>query len=141
MNEVVRNLLAGGEQREHLYEGLPELFRKAEVENRRNGRLGQEIGNVRENIIRAYLQTQLGAVNVIPAGGPNNNLGDVMVGRDYIEVKTTMGVRGFKVSWAADDDSAARFRQQWKPQVDLILVQVQCGALLRKLLAYPAGGV
>ena len=128
MNEVVRNLLAGREQREHLYEGLPELFRKAEVENRRNGRLGQEIGNVRENIIRAYLQTQLGAVNVSPAGGPNNNLGDVMIGRDYLEVKTTMGVRGFKVSWAADDDSAARFRQQWKPQADLILVQVRWGS-------------
>ena len=70
-----------------------------------------------------------------------SNIGDVMVGRDYLEVKTTMGVSSFKVSWAADDDSADRFRRQWKPQADLILVQVRWGTLLRKLLAYSAGGV
>ena len=89
--------------------------------------MGQEIGIAREHIIRAYLQTQLGAANVSPAGDPRNSSGDVMVGRDYIEVKTTTGVGKFKVSWTADDDSAGRFRRRWKPNVDLILVQVRWG--------------
>lgn len=87
-----------------IQERLPSLFHLAELESSRGGKVGMEVGSVREKIIIALLIYKFGEYNVetdIPTTQPDV---DVKVFHEPISVKTITGERlnAVKLIWTVD---------------------------------------
>jgi len=110
---------------------LPELFYLAELESSRAGKVGMEVGSVREKILIALLIYKFGQENVetdIPITEPEV---DVKVFGKPISIKTKTGKRlgSVKLIWTVDAEQALRFSQEYMPCYDTILVQLNWGGL------------
>lgn len=106
---------------------LPKLFRVAEIETSRAGKIGMEVGSVREKIISALLIYKFGKENVdinIPITEPET---DVIVGNNDISIKTITANGGVKAVWTVDAQSSQNFINNYKPKCDIILVQIWWG--------------
>ena len=108
---------------------LPELFYIAELESSRAGKIGMEVGSVRERILIALLIYKFGKDNVeteIPIIEPEI---DVKVFSQPISIKTITGKRigGVKLVWTVDAEKARRFSQEYHPRCDILLVQINWG--------------
>lgn len=105
---------------------LPELFQIAELESSRAGKIGMEVGTIRERIIAALLIYKFGSENV------NSNIAitetevDVFLFEKPISIKTITGKNfgGIKLIWTVDAQKAIIFSQNYKPTCDLIVVQI-----------------
>jgi hypothetical protein len=105
---------------------LPYLFQLAELESSRAGKIGMEVGSVREKIIVALLIYKFGEANVetdIPITEPEV---DVKLFGDPISIKTITGkgLAGVKLIWTVDPQKAKEFCENYYPQYDMLLVQV-----------------
>jgi hypothetical protein len=105
---------------------LPKLFYVAELESSRAGKIGMEVGSLRERIIVALLIYKFGEESVeteIPITEPEV---DVKVYNNPISIKTITGTSfsGVKLIWTVDADSAIHFRETYKPSCDMIFVQI-----------------
>ena len=85
-------------------ERLPHLFQLAELESQRAGKLGMEVGSVRERIIVALLVYKFGEANVeteIPITEPEV---DAKLFGHPISIKTIIGkdLGGIKMIWTDD---------------------------------------
>jgi len=109
---------------------LPYLFQLAELESSRAGRIGMEVGSLRERIIVALLIYKFGKANVeteIPITEPEV---DVKLFGVPISIKTITGkFSGVKLIWTVDAQKAREFRENYHPHCDILLVQINWGSI------------
>jgi len=105
---------------------LPYLFQLAELESSRAGKIGMEVGSLREKIIVALLIYKFGEKNVeneIPITEPEV---DVKLFGEPISIKTITGksFSGVKLIWTVDPQKAKEFREKYYPYCDILMVQI-----------------
>jgi hypothetical protein len=104
---------------------LPKLFYLAELESSRAGKIGMEVGSVREKILIALFIYKFGESNVdadIPITEPEV---DVKVFNNPISIKTITGISsGVKLIWTVDAEKAIEFSRNYTPKHDMLLVQI-----------------
>ena len=110
---------------------LPYLFQLAELESSRAGKIGMEVGSLRERIIIALLIYKFGEANVeteIPITEPEV---DVKLFGEPISIKTITGkgFSGVKLIWTVDAQKAREFRETYYPHCDIILIQINWGGI------------
>lgn len=106
---------------------LPKLFHIAELESSRAGKIGMEVGSVREKVIIALLIYHYGKENVntnIPITEAET---DVKVKEVAYSIKTITGNGGVKAVWTVDASSAINFINNYKPKCNMLLVQINWG--------------
>lgn len=108
---------------------LPKLFQIAELESQRAGKVGMEVGSVRERIIVSLLVYKFGEENVeteLPITEPEI---DVKLFGNPISIKTKsgFGYSGVKLIWTVDADNAIEFQNKYVPSCDMIFVQINWG--------------
>jgi hypothetical protein len=105
---------------------LPELFYLAELESSRAGKVGMEVGSVREKILIALLLYKFGEQYVktdLPIHEPE---ADVIVFDRPLSIKTMTGAnfKSVKLIWTVDAEQAIEFAHRYVPSCDMLLVQV-----------------
>jgi hypothetical protein len=108
---------------------LPLLFCLAELEASRAGKIGMEVGSLREKIIIALLIYKFGEGNIdvdIPITEPEV---DVRLFGKPISIKTITGQGGVKAVWTVDAQSARGFISNYIPKADILLVQIKWGTM------------
>jgi len=105
---------------------LPYLFQLAELESSRAGRVGMEVGSLRERIITALLIYKFGEANVETNIAITEPEVDVKLFGEPISIKTITckGLSGVKLIWTVDAEKAREFRQTYYPRCDIILIQI-----------------
>jgi len=107
-------------------EKLPYLFQIAEKESSRAGKIGMQVGSVRENIVVALLAHKFGIDNIdtnIPITEPEV---DAIVCGEPVSVKTITGnLTGVKLIWTVDAEKALEFFNSYYPKYDILLVQIK----------------
>jgi hypothetical protein len=111
---------------EKIKKKLPNLFNLAELESSRAGKVGMEVGSVREKIIVALLIYKFGEANVeteIPITEPEV---DAKLFGEPVSIKTITGkgLGGVKLIWTVDAQKAKEFRENYYPHYDILLVQI-----------------
>jgi len=105
---------------------LPYLFSLAELESSRAGKIGMEVGSLREKIIVALLIYKFGEANVeieIPITKPEVDVG--LFGQPVsVKTITGKGLGGVKLIWTVDARKAKEFRQTYHPHCDILLIQI-----------------
>ena len=106
---------------------LPELFEIAEIESSRAGRIGMEVGNLRERILVSMLIHKFGIENVdteIPTTEPEV---DVKVSGRPLSIKTITNkyLTGVKLKWTVDTSKSKEFLTLYKPTCDLLVARIQ----------------
>ena len=106
---------------------LPHLFQLAELESSRNGKIGMEIGSVRERILIALLMYKFGIDIVnsdIPITAPEV---DVIVNDNPLSIKTmtTNSERwsSIKLIWTVDAKKALEFKNTYMPSCDMLVAK------------------
>ena len=115
---------------EKIKKRLPYLFQLAELESSRAGKIGMEVGSLREKIIVALLIYKFGEKNVeteIPITQPEV---DVNLFGQPISIKTITGTgfSGVKLIWTVDAQKAKEFRESYYPHCDILLLQINWNA-------------
>ena len=105
---------------------LPYLFQLAELESSRAGKIGMEVGSIRERIIVALLIYKFGEGNVeteIPITEPEV---DAKLFGEPVSIKTITGkgFSGVKLIWTVDAQKAKEFRENYYPHCDILLVKI-----------------
>lgn len=111
---------------EKIQRRLPYLFQLAELESSRAGKIGMEVGSVRERIIVALLIYKFGEANVeteIPITEPEV---DAKLLGEPVSIKTITGksFSGVKLIWTVDAQKAKEFSEEYSPHCDILLVQI-----------------
>jgi len=109
---------------------LPRLFQIAELESQRAGKIGMEVGSIRERIIVSLLVYKFGESNVeteIPITEPEV---DVRLFGTPISIKTKSGTSfsGVKLIWTVDAENAIEFQNSYVPSCDMLYIQINWGA-------------
>jgi hypothetical protein len=110
---------------------LPELFQIAEIESSRAGKIGMEVGTIRERILVSLLLYIYGEENVetnIPATEPEI---DVKLYKYPISIKTFTGKKwnSVKLIWTVDSEMAKEFKENYFPQCGMLLAHINWGSL------------
>ena len=111
---------------ERIKRRLPYLYQLAELESSRAGKIGMQVGSLRENIIVALLIYKFGENNVntnIPIIEPEV---DVELFGQPISIKTITGkgLSGVKLIWTVDAEKAQEFLENYYPRCDILFVQI-----------------
>jgi hypothetical protein len=108
---------------------LPKLFKTAEIETTRGGKIGMEVGVLRERILVSMLIKSFGFENVDTDSSSNENSKDTKVFEDNLSIKTftNSGYGGLKVFWASDNQSVSRALESYRPQHHLMISQICWG--------------
>jgi len=111
---------------EKIRKRLPYLFQLAELESSRAGKVGMEVGSLRERIIVALLIYKFGEENVeteIPITAPEV---DVKLFDDPVSIKTitSKGFGGVKLAWTVDAQAAREFCDNYYPRYDILFIQI-----------------
>lgn len=110
---------------EKIKKGLPHLFQIAEIESSRAGKIGMEVGSLRERIIVSLLIYLFGNENIETEVPVTESEIDVKVFNIPISIKTITGtLSGVKLIWTVDTQKAAEFRENYYPTCDILLVQI-----------------
>lgn len=105
------------------------MFQMAELEASRAGKIGMQVGSLREGILVALLIYKFGEKNVesnIPITEPEV---DVKLFGEPVSVKTITGksFSGVKLVWTVDQDRASQFCDNYVPSCDMLLARIQWG--------------
>lgn len=105
---------------------LPKLFHLAELESSRAGKIGMEVGTIREKIIVSLFLYKFGEKNVQTEIPTTQAEIDVMVFNNPISIKTITGrnLGGVKLIWTVDRVKAKEFLNNYHPSFDMVLVQI-----------------
>lgn len=105
---------------------LPYLFQIAELEASRAGKVGMEVGTLREKIIIALLIYKFGEENVDTDIPITEAEIDVKLFGESISIKTITGksLGGVKLVWTVDAQSAKIFSKNYAPSCDMIFIQI-----------------
>lgn len=106
---------------------LPHLFQLAELESARAGKVGMEVGSLRERIIVALLIYKFGEENVLAELPITKREVDVELFGQPLSIKTITGraFSGVKLIWTVDAQKAKEFRESYYPHCDMLLVQIE----------------
>lgn len=130
MDKYLKSLFLDTAIIEKIKRKLPALFQLAELDSSRAGKIGMEIGSVRERIIIALLMYKFGEKNVkvdIPITEPET---DVILFNNPISIKTISGnLGGVKLIWTVDPKKALDFSNNYYPSKDILLVQINWGGI------------
>ena len=131
MNEYLKGLFSDGPIIDKVQRRLPYMFQLAELESSRAGKVGMEVGSLRERIISSLLIYKFGEKNVetdLPITEPEI---DVKLFGAPISIKTITGKEpaGVKLIWTVDATKARQFLETWHPRFDLILVHINWSSL------------
>ncbi len=109
---------------------LPFLFQLAELESSRAGKIGMEVGALRERIVVALLIYKFGKRNVNTGIPTTESEVDVALFGEPVSIKTITGrtFSGVKLKWTVDGDKAREFRKEYSPQCDMLFIQINWGA-------------
>ena len=108
---------------------LPKLFQIAELESSRAGKVGMEVGSMREKILIALLIHKFGEKNVETEISITEPEVDVKLFGNPLSIKTMTG-RNFtsvKLIWTVDAKQALKFSQHYQPRCDMLLAQISWG--------------
>jgi len=130
MNNKILELFSEPETLTKIQTKLPKLFQIAELESQRAGKVGMEVGSMRERIIVSLLIYKFGKENVeteIPITEPEV---DVKLFGDRISIKTKSGsgYTGVKLIWTVDIKNALEFQNNYTPSCDMIYIQINWGS-------------
>lgn len=106
---------------------LPYLFTIADIESSRAGKVGMEVGSIRERILVALVIHKFGERNVeteIPITEPEI---DAYLFEQPISIKTITGLGGVKLSWTVDAQKSKEFVTGYSPKSDILLAQIIWG--------------
>ncbi|MFH1459792.1 MAG: ThaI family type II restriction endonuclease [Candidatus Omnitrophota bacterium] len=108
---------------------LPKLFQIAELECARAGKIGMEVGSVRERILISILISEFGSTNVETEIPITKAEIDVELFGNGISIKTITGANfsGVKLIWTVDSAKALEFAKNYYPNHDILLVQIKWG--------------
>ncbi|MCL4557609.1 MAG: ThaI family type II restriction endonuclease [Deltaproteobacteria bacterium] len=111
---------------EKIQRRLPHLFQLAELESSRAGKIGMEVGSVREKIITALLIHKFGESNVETGIPITEAEVDVKLFGQPISIKTITGesFNGVKLIWTVDAQKAEEFRKIYYPSCDMLFIQI-----------------
>lgn len=114
---------------EKINKKLPTLFHIAELECSRAGKIGMEVGSMRERIIVALLIYKFGDKNIETEIPITEAEVDVKLFQKPISIKTITGRQfsGVKLIWTVDASKAREFRENYYPICDIILVRINWG--------------
>lgn len=104
---------------------LPKLFRIAELESSRAGKIGMEVGSMREKILVALLIYKFGERNVETEIPITEAEVDVKLFNQTISIKTITGDGRVKLVWTVDRMSVLRFVETYEPHCDMLLAQIK----------------
>jgi len=105
---------------------MPYLFQLAEVESSRAGKIGMEVGSVRERIIIALLISEFGESNVGTDQPITKAETDCCLYGEPISIKTITGnLNGIKLIWTVDRKKAKEFQNSYYPEMSLLLAQIR----------------
>lgn len=107
-------------------ERLPNLFQLAELESSRAGKVGMEVGSLREKIIIALLIYKFGEANVETEIAITEPEVDVKLFDVPISIKTMTGkgFSGVKLIWTVDAQKAKEFRENYYPSYDILFIKI-----------------
>lgn len=108
-------------------EKLPILFCLAELEASRAGKIGMEVGSLREKIIIALLIYKFGEKNIDINIPITKTELDVRLFNKPISIKTITGQGGVKAVWTVDTQKARGFIDRYSPGADILLAQIKWG--------------
>ena len=105
---------------------LPHLFHLAELESSRAGKIGMQVGSVRENVINAFFIYKFGEKNVETEEPITEAEVDVKLFGEPISIKTATGKvpASVKLIWTVDAIKAKEFSRKYNPSCDIIFVHV-----------------
>lgn len=126
MNQQIRDVFSDKELVIRIQNKLPRLFHLAELESSRAGKIGMEVGSVREKIIVALLIYKFGEENVKTEIPITETEIDVEVHGNPISIKTITEEKpnGVKLIWTVDADKAKEFSETYLPSCDMIFIQI-----------------
>lgn len=105
---------------------LPHMFHLAELESSRAGKVGMQVGSIRESVISAFLIYKFGEKNVETELPITEAEVDVKLFGKPISIKTITGKEpsGVKLIWTVDAIKAKEFSETYNPSCDMIFVHV-----------------
>ena len=106
---------------------LPKLFNIAGIESSRAGKIGMQVGSLRENVLISLLFYAFGDDKVNADFAITTSEKDVEVNGNPISIKTITENGSIKASWTVDAGSAAKFIKSYEPSVDILLAQIFWG--------------
>jgi len=111
---------------EKIKKRLPYLFQLAELECSRAGKIGMQVGSVRETIIASLLIYKFGEENVETEIPITEAEVDVKLFSEPISIKTITGrsFAGVKLIWTVDAQKAREFLETYSPHCDMIVIQI-----------------
>lgn len=126
MNQKIREIFSDKELVTRIQNKLPKLFHLAELESSRAGKIGMEVGSLRERIIVALLIYKFGEGNVRSEIPITESEVDVEVHGNPISIKTITGKSpsGVKLIWTVDSAKAKEFSENYLPSCDMIFIQI-----------------
>lgn len=126
MNRIMKELFDDKKLVAKIQNKLPKLFQLAELESSRAGKIGMEVGSVREKIIVALFIYKFGEKNVQTEIPITEAEVDVRVFNRPISIKTITrkNFGGVKLIWTVDKVKAKEFLDNYHPSCDLVLVQI-----------------
>jgi len=108
---------------------LPYLFQLAELESSRAGKIGMQVGSLREKILIALLIYKFGEKNVETAIPITESEIDVKLFEYPISIKTITGIGGVKIIWTVDAQKVKEFSEVYTPKCDILLVLIKWNAI------------
>jgi hypothetical protein len=107
-----------------IQERLPVMFYIAEIESSRAGRIGMEVGSLRESILISMLIYKFGEENIETEILITEPEVDVIISGEPISIKskTGHGFGGIKVSWTVDAEKALQFLDHYEPTCDILFL-------------------
>lgn len=105
------------------------MFQLAELDSSRAGKIGMEVGSLREKILAALLVYKFGKENVeteIPIIKPEI---DLELFGCPVSIKTVTKAREVKIVWTVDAQKAREFREKYVPSCDMLLVRINWGGM------------
>lgn len=105
---------------------LPYLFQLAELESSRAGKVGMEVGSVREKIITSLLIYRFGKENIQTEIPITKSEEDLLLFGNPVSIKTITckNLTGVKLIWTVDSIKANDFLEKYTPYCDMLLIQV-----------------
>jgi hypothetical protein len=116
---------------EKIKKKLPYLFQLAELESSRAGKIGMEVGSLREKIVIALLVYKFGEANVDTEIPVTEREVDAKLFGIPVSIKTTSGegFGGVKLIWTVDAKKAREFRETYSPHCEILLIQINWGGI------------
>lgn len=132
MDKNLKNLFTDNEIVAKIQAKFPILFHMAEEETKRDGRIGMEVGSLRERIVVSLLSYYFGEHRVNTHVPTTEAEKDVILDNNPISIKTitskaNYNFGGVKVSWTVDAKKAREFADNYAPTCDILFVHISWG--------------